>query len=65
MKTKSNTLLAETMGMIAFAKGIKCAPALDAEFNKFLFRDGSSPAHKQLMSEMTAWTQGWIKANLA
>lgn len=61
--SKPDTLIAETMGMLAFAKEIKCAPALDAEFHKFLFREGGN--HQRLISEMNAWIQGWYKANLA
>lgn len=62
-QAKTDSLIAETMGMIAFAKGIKVAPALDSEFNEFIFREGQN--HKRIMAEMSVWTQGWHKANLA
>jgi hypothetical protein len=63
MNTKPDALIAETFGMFAFAKGIKATPALDAEFNKFLFRTGCN--NKRVLAEQKAWAKGWHKANLA
>ena len=61
--TRINTQAAYTMGQIAYAQGIKCAPSLDK-----LFMDnmaGRQVGDQRNMFEMKAWAKGWADANLS
>lgn len=58
-----NTDQAKTFGAIAYAKGMKCAPALDADFMATL--KGRQIGDKRTIPEMKAWHQGWMQANLS
>ena len=51
---------AKTFGSIAFASGIKCAPALDKSLVDLLTSN-----HKSNMQAMRDWIAGWTEANLA
>jgi glucan phosphoethanolaminetransferase (alkaline phosphatase superfamily) len=51
---------AKTLGNIAFANGISCAPALDKSLTALLTDD-----HKQNMQVMRGWLAGWTQANMA
>lgn len=64
--TKANTQYAKTLGSIAFANGVKCAPALDGKLQElFVGRTLSNPDHRRTMAELKAWVAGWTQANLA
>lgn len=60
---KPNIQAAKTFGAIAFANGIKCAPALCADLMA-MFK-GREVGDKRTIPEMKAWSQGWNEANLA
>lgn len=60
---KPNTQAAKTLGSIAFARGVKCAPALDAEMMKML--SGRQVGDRRTAPELKAWAAGWTQANLA
>jgi hypothetical protein len=61
--SKTNTQYAKALGSIAFARGIQCAPCLDAEMQK-LFA-GRKVGDPRTAAEMKAWAAGWTEANLA
>lgn len=57
----TNTQAAKELGRSAFARGVKCAPALDADFRKTL----SGLSTKDTLAVLDAWIAGWTEANLA
>lgn len=57
----TDTQAAKELGRSAFARGVKCAPALDAEFCKTL----SGLSTKATIAVLDAWIAGWTEANLA
>ena len=57
------TQAAYTMGSIAFANGIQCAPALDKMFQERMA--GRQVGDPRTIPEMKAWISGWTAANLA
>jgi hypothetical protein len=61
--TKPNTLLANHLGKLAFANGIKGAPCLDKSFMKMIA--GRQVGDARTIQEMRAWAAGWTAANLA
>ena len=60
---KANTQTAKTFGAIAFANGIKCAPALCKDLMAMF--SGRQVGDKRTMQEMKAWIAGWTEANIA
>ena len=48
-------------GRAAFARGLVCAPALDADFMARL----AQPDNSDSLDALKAWRQGWTAANLA
>lgn len=54
---------AKTLGAIAFEKGIKCAPVLDADLMAMFA--GREIGNKQTMTDMKSWIAGWTQANIA
>ena len=61
--TKANTQAAKTLGAIAYANGIKCAPCLDASLSSMVA--GRLIGDKRTIAEMKAWIDGWTGASLA
>lgn len=59
----ANTQAAKTFGAIAFANGIKCAPALCGDMMAMIA--GRQIGDKRTIKEMNAWVAGWTEANLA
>lgn len=59
----ANTQAAKTFGAIAFAMGIKCAPALCGSLKSMIA--GRQIGDKRTAKEMKAWIAGWTEANLA
>lgn len=53
------------LGNIAFARGIKRAPALDAELTAFMYAQPRQIGDKRTIPEFKAWLAGWDEANLA
>ncbi len=67
MKAKNQIQAAKTLGSIAYAKGIACAPCLDVDFQATLNRrqvgytpNGEAPT----ATILAAWTKGWVEASL-
>lgn len=63
MNARTDTTFAETLGMIAYARGIHCAPCLDRDMMDTL--KGRELGDTRTVKELKAWTNGWTKANLA
>lgn len=59
---KANAEAAYWMGHIAFAQGIKCAPAMDRMFMSHIA--GRPIGDPRTAKEMKAWAKGWALANL-
>ena len=60
-------LKAETLGMIAFAKGQKCVAAWDKELMNMLSNRKLSETPKNEASTielLKSWNNGWNKANI-
>jgi len=57
-------ITAETYGMIAFASGIKAAPALDKNIMEMVKNNPNKEIGASLPM-LKAWSNGWHKANLA
>ena len=60
---QAQTQIAKTFGAIAFASGMKCVPALDANISTLL--TGRQVGDKRTMKELKAWISGWTQANIA
>ena len=56
-----NTQTARTLGAIAFANGIACAPVADRGF----MDSTTALSHPERMACMYAWIVGWTEANIA
>ena len=68
MNAKTQIFQAAILGTAAFNNGIKCAPALDAEFMKMLAgrQIGETPkGEASSVKLMKTWTHNWTLANLA
>ncbi|KMS64019.1 hypothetical protein [Sphingobium baderi] len=51
---------AKTLGSIAYANGLPCAPAASPEFMAAI-----NPAIGSNIDAMKAWLSGWVEASLA
>lgn len=61
--TIANKQAAKTFGAIAFANGIKCAPALDSGIQGMIA--GCQVGDIRTIPEIKAWIAGWTQANIA
>ena len=60
---KYNAQAAKTMGSIAFANGVICVPAFDAELTALIA--GRQIGDKRTIADLKAWQLGWIEASLS
>ena len=68
MNAKDQIAKASALGTAAFNRGVKSAPALDAEFLEMLKgrKIGETPkGEAKSVKLMNAWLEAWHKANLA
>ena len=62
-KAKIETTYGEALGLVGFARGIACAPAMDKALMDHMA--GRAIGDHRNQPEMMAWLRGWTKANLA
>jgi hypothetical protein len=61
--SKPNRAYTKTLGALAFARGIACAPALDSTLATYM---GSRQiGDTRSVPELKAWITGWTEASLA